>query len=82
MKYYESKVNLNWKNILKSIKEVSIDKIIHMGCIQPRNDCLHCSMQDPEGFVESGGWNFLDADQSDSEEEMEEESEFEPRYVN
>lgn len=27
MKYYESKVNLNWKNILKSIKEVSADKI-------------------------------------------------------
>jgi nucleosome binding factor SPN SPT16 subunit len=22
IKYYESKVNLNWKNILKSIKEV------------------------------------------------------------
>ena len=54
MKFYESKVNLNWKNILKSIKE------------------------DPEGFVESGGWNFLDADQTDSEEEVEEESEFEP----
>ncbi len=54
MKYYESKVNLNWKNILKSIKE------------------------DPEGFVESGGWNFLDGDQTDSEEEAEEESEFEP----
>lgn len=54
MKYYESKVNLNWKNILKSIRE------------------------DPEGFVESGGWNFLDGDQSDSEEDAEEESEFEP----
>lgn len=54
MKFYESKVNLNWKNILKSIKE------------------------DPEGFVETGGWNFLDGDQTDSEEEAEEESEFEP----
>lgn len=54
MKYYESKVNLNWKNILKSIKE------------------------DPEGFVESGGWNFLDGDQTDSDEDPEEESDFEP----
>jgi len=36
-------------------------------------------MQDPEGFIESGGWNFLDADQSDSEDGSEEESEFEPR---
>jgi nucleosome binding factor SPN SPT16 subunit len=24
IKYYESKVNLNWKNIVKSIKEVSM----------------------------------------------------------
>lgn len=55
MKYFESKVNLNWKNILKSIKE------------------------DPKGFIESGGWSFLDADQTDSEEEAAEESEFEPR---
>lgn len=58
IKFYESKVNLNWKNIIKSIKE------------------------DPEGFVESGGWNFLDADQSDSEgEDGEEESDFAPRLV-
>lgn len=54
IKFYESKVNLVWKNILKSIKE------------------------DPEGFVADGGWNFLDADQSDSEESGEEESDFEP----
>ncbi|EFN58683.1 hypothetical protein CHLNCDRAFT_140286 [Chlorella variabilis] len=55
IKYYESKVNLNWKNILKSIKE------------------------DPEGFIEDGGWSFLDAEQSDSEEEGdEEESDFAP----
>lgn len=55
IKYFESKVNLNWKNILKSIKD------------------------DPEGFVEAGGWNFLDADQSDSEDEDgEEESDFAP----
>lgn len=58
IKYYESKVNLNWKNILKSIKE------------------------DPEAFVEAGGWGFLDAEQSDSEEEDEgEESDFAPRLV-
>jgi nucleosome binding factor SPN SPT16 subunit len=54
IKYYESKVNLNWKNIFKSIKE------------------------DPEGFVEDGGWNFLDADQSDSEQSAEDESDFAP----
>ncbi|KAL6771432.1 hypothetical protein ACKKBG_A26355 [Auxenochlorella protothecoides x Auxenochlorella symbiontica] len=54
IKYYESKVNLNWKNILKSIKE------------------------DPEGFIHSGGWSFLDTSQTDSEEEAEEESEFSP----
>lgn len=27
IKYYESKVNLNWKNILKSIKEVRWPKL-------------------------------------------------------
>jgi nucleosome binding factor SPN SPT16 subunit len=55
IKYYESKVNLNWKNILKSIKE------------------------DPEGFIEDGGWSFLDAEQSDSDaEDGEEESDFAP----
>ncbi len=54
IKYYESKVNLNWKNIFKSIKE------------------------DPEGFVEDGGWNFLDAEQSDSEGSGEDESDFAP----
>ena len=54
MKFFESKVNLNWKTILKTIKD------------------------DPEGFVDSGGWSFLDADAEDSEEEGEEEvSEFE-----
>jgi hypothetical protein len=39
------------------------------------------SLQDPEGFIEDGGWSFLDADQSDSEDEDgEESSEFAPRY--
>jgi nucleosome binding factor SPN SPT16 subunit len=54
IKYYESKVNLNWKNIFKSIKD------------------------DPEGFVEDGGWNFLDAEGSESEQSGEDESDFAP----
>ncbi|GAB4820394.1 hypothetical protein N2152v2_007440 [Parachlorella kessleri] len=54
IKFYESKVNLQWKNILKSIKE------------------------DPEQFIADGGWNFLDVEQSDSEEEADEESDFAP----
>ncbi len=37
--------------------------------------------QDPEDFIENGGWSFLDVDQSDSEEEAEEESDFAPRCV-
>ena len=37
-------------------------------------------MQDPEGFIEDGGWSFLDAEQSDSDEEDgDEESDFAPR---
>ncbi|KAF5837808.1 FACT complex subunit-domain-containing protein [Dunaliella salina] len=40
IKYYESKLNLAWKPILKSIQE------------------------DPEGFVENGGWEFLNMDVS------------------
>ncbi|CAL8465250.1 g4785 [Coccomyxa elongata] len=57
IKYYESKMNLNWKPILKSITD------------------------DPEGFVESGGWDFLDAEGGDDDEEgedSEEEDEFKP----
>ena len=55
LKYYENKMNLVWKPILKTIKE------------------------DPEGFIEGGGWNFLDMEASASEGEGEEESEeFEP----
>ena len=44
IKYYENKLNLQWRNIIKSI------------------------LEDPEGFLESGGWSFLDHDKSDSEE--------------
>ena len=55
LKYYENKMNLVWKPILKTIKE------------------------DPEGFIEGGGWNFLDMEASEEEGEGEEESEeFEP----
>ena len=43
LKYYENKMNLVWKPILKTIKE------------------------DPEGFIEGGGWNFLDMEASASE---------------
>ena len=52
-------------------------------CAQPAPaiHVLAIARQDPEGFVESGGWNFLDADQSDSEDGSEPESEFEPRYA-
>lgn len=46
IKFYENKMNLNWKPILKSI------------------------LEDPEGFIGEGGWDFLDAD-GDSEGEGE-----------
>lgn len=37
-------------------------------------------LQDPEGFIEDGGWSFLDASQSDSEgDDADEESDFAPR---
>lgn len=51
IKYYESKMNLNWKPILKTI------------------------LDDPEQFVQTGGWDFLNLDQTDSDEEAEEEEE-------
>ncbi|CAL5222238.1 g4572 [Coccomyxa viridis] len=57
IKFYESKMNLNWKPIIKSIQE------------------------DPDGFIEHGGWNFLDAEGDGSDEEgddEEEEDEFKP----
>lgn len=38
VRYYESKLNLAWKPVLKHIVE------------------------DPEGFVAEGGWDFLDAE--------------------
>jgi len=49
IKYYESRLNLNWKPILKNI------------------------IQDPEAFIEEGGWEFLNMEGGDSEEEGEDE---------
>ncbi|XP_052205741.1 FACT complex subunit SPT16-like [Diospyros lotus] len=44
LKYYESRLNMNWNSILKTITE------------------------DPQGFIEEGGWEFLNLEASDSEE--------------
>ncbi|KAL5836619.1 hypothetical protein ACOSQ3_013788 [Xanthoceras sorbifolium] len=43
LKYYESRLNLNWRPILKTITD------------------------DPEKFIEDGGWEFLNMEASDSE---------------
>jgi nucleosome binding factor SPN SPT16 subunit len=81
IKYYESKVNLNWKNIIKSIKEVRFWYEHVLGTAEAYIIAV-CCLQDPEGFVEEGGWKFLSMDQSDSEDEGgDEESEFEPTYA-
>ncbi|KAK9143266.1 hypothetical protein Syun_012666 [Stephania yunnanensis] len=50
LKYYESRLNLNWKPILKTITD------------------------DPEKFIEDGGWEFLNMEASDSESDNSEES--------
>ena len=57
IKYYEGKSNLNWKPLLKQIKE------------------------DPDEWLESGGWEFLNNEIDDEDEEGEEaesESDFAP----
>ncbi|MEW5314857.1 MAG: hypothetical protein WDW38_006322 [Sanguina aurantia] len=54
IKYYESKLNLMWKPILKNI------------------------MSDPEGFVQQGGWEFLNMDASDGEGSEEESEGYAP----
>jgi nucleosome binding factor SPN SPT16 subunit len=57
VKYYEGKANLNWKPLLRQIKE------------------------DPESWLEAGGWEFLNNEPSSDEEDGEgsdPESEFEP----
>ena len=48
IKYYEGKSNLNWKPLLKQIKE------------------------DPDEWLESGGWEFLNNEIDDEDEEGEE----------
>ncbi|GMH10409.1 hypothetical protein Nepgr_012250 [Nepenthes gracilis] len=50
IKYYESRLNLNWRPILKTIVE------------------------DPQKFIEDGGWEFLNMEASDSESDNSEES--------
>ncbi|VAH41306.1 unnamed protein product [Triticum turgidum subsp. durum] len=50
LKYYESRLNLNWRPILKTI------------------------IDDPQKFVDDGGWEFLNMEASDSEAEETEES--------
>ncbi|KAE8675465.1 FACT complex subunit SPT16 [Hibiscus syriacus] len=50
IKYYESRLNLNWRQILKTITD------------------------DPQSFIENGGWEFLNLEASDSDSEDEEES--------
>ncbi|PIA37977.1 hypothetical protein AQUCO_02900079v1 [Aquilegia coerulea] len=50
IKYYESRLNLMWTPILKTI------------------------MDDPEKFIEEGGWEFLNVEASDSESENTEDS--------
>merc|ERR1711976_333151 len=54
IRYYESKANLNWKQILKVI------------------------LDDPLQFQNDGGWDFLNLEATDSEDEAEEDSEFNP----
>ncbi|XWS58058.1 hypothetical protein CRYUN_Cryun08bG0002600 [Craigia yunnanensis] len=59
LKYYESRLNLNWRPILKTITD------------------------DPEKFIEDGGWEFLNMEVSDSESENSGESDqgYEPSDV-
>lgn len=58
LKYYESRLNLNWRPILKTITD------------------------DPEKFIEDGGWEFLNMDVSDSDSENSESDQgYEPSDV-
>ncbi|KAF4359365.1 hypothetical protein F8388_009843 [Cannabis sativa] len=50
LKYYESRLNLRWRPILKT------------------------NIDDPEQFIEDGGWEFLNTDVSDSDYDKFEES--------
>ncbi|KAK9282890.1 hypothetical protein L1049_011115 [Liquidambar formosana] len=59
LKYYESRLNLNWRPILKTI------------------------IDDPQRFIEDGGWEFLNLEASDSDSDNSEESDqgYEPSDV-
>lgn len=59
IKYYESRLNLNWRQILKTITD------------------------DPQSFIDEGGWEFLNLEATDSESENSEESDqgYEPSDV-
>ncbi|KAF7840699.1 FACT complex subunit SPT16-like [Senna tora] len=59
IKYYESRLNLNWRQILKTITD------------------------DPQSFIDGGGWEFLNLEATDSESENSEESDkgYEPSDV-
>ncbi|KAL0916492.1 hypothetical protein M5K25_014012 [Dendrobium thyrsiflorum] len=50
IKYYKSRLNLNWRPILKTI------------------------IDDPEKFIEDGGWEFLNLEASDSDSDASQES--------
>ncbi|GAV70889.1 Peptidase_M24 domain-containing protein/Rtt106 domain-containing protein/SPT16 domain-containing protein [Cephalotus follicularis] len=50
IKYYESRLNLNWRQILKTITD------------------------DPQSFIDDGGWEFLNLEASDSDSENSEDS--------
>ncbi|XP_077211758.1 FACT complex subunit SPT16-like [Tasmannia lanceolata] len=59
LKYYESRLNLNWRPILKTITD------------------------DPEKFIEDGGWEFLNMEVSDSDSDNSEDSDkgYEPEEI-
>ncbi|XP_043701550.1 FACT complex subunit SPT16-like isoform X2 [Telopea speciosissima] len=59
IKYYESRMNLNWAPILKRITD------------------------DPQGFIDEGGWEFLNLEASDSDSENTQDSDqgYEPSDV-
>ena len=57
IKYYEGKSNLNWKPLLKQIKE------------------------DPDGWLEAGGWEFLNNEIDDDDEEGGEDGESESDFA-
>ncbi|KAB1202091.1 FACT complex subunit SPT16 [Morella rubra] len=59
IKYYESRLNLQWRQILKTITD------------------------DPQNFIDEGGWEFLNLEATDSESENSEDSDkgYEPSDV-